>query len=112
MIASLLRRWALIGALAGFCLIVAVVIAMFSGPTPPGGSGERLMGLSLLLTRIGVPSSLVVMWIADRISEQSPAFWLVYPLLFLSILTNWAMAGAIIGLAVGIWRRSHLVTGS
>jgi len=104
---SPVKKAALIGVCVGFALVGLVVVIAFTGPTPPGGSGERLMGLSLLLTRVGFPTSLLVVALADALGSASTLFPVVYVLLLIAILLTWGVLGAAAGWLLGVWQRSR-----
>lgn len=90
-------RNGLLGAAAAVIVIGIVVVISFSGPTPLGGEGDRLMALSIRLTELGAPFGLLVVELADFIGAESQGFALVYLLLLVSILIEWALAGIVIG---------------
>jgi hypothetical protein len=68
-----------------------------------------MMGLSLTLNRIGVPSTLVVIALAEALGSDSPFFPIVYLLLLLAILFNWAVFGMVGGLVFAAWRRTRAI---
>jgi hypothetical protein len=103
---TLLKRGAQIGAGAGILAVVIVIALAFLSPEPPGGSGERLMGLSLLLTRIGQPLTLGVAALAYTIGTKSALFSLVYVLVLAAVLFEWALGGMIIAWFVGLAQQS------
>jgi hypothetical protein len=90
-------RHALWGIVAALVAIIVAVVISFVGETPAGGEGDRLMSLSIRLTELGAPLSLLVVKLADAIGAKSATFPAVYLLLLASILIEWAMAGVIVG---------------
>lgn len=60
------------------------------------------MGFSLLVARLGSPLSLLVLAGADAIDSESLFFILTYPLLFLVVILEWSLLGALAGWAVGM----------
>ena len=94
---SMLRRSALLGMAAGLVAIVVVILVAMFGPAAAGGSGESLMGASILLTQIGAPLSLAVVQFADAVGAHSPLFPLTYVFLFVTILIEWSAAGLFAG---------------
>ena len=101
-----LRRSALFGAVAGLLAIILMTVIAMVGPPPPGGPGERLMGASILITRIGAPLSLAVARFADAVGSDSPLFALTYVLLLAAILFEWAIGGLVVGWLISRWRRT------
>lgn len=85
---------------------MAVIALAFLSAEPPGGAGERLMGLSLLLTRIGQPLTLGMARLADTIGTRSPLFPLVYVFVIAAILVEWALSGIIIAWLFALWCQS------
>jgi len=85
---------------------VAVIALAFLSPELRSGAGERLMGLSLLLTRIGQPLTLGVARLAEAIGTRSPLFPLVYVFVIAAMLVEWALSGTIIARLFDLWRRS------
>lgn len=101
-----LRRSALFGSIAGLLAIILTIVIAMIGPPPAGGSGERLMGASILITRIGAPLSLAVALFADAVGSDSPLFPLTYVLLLAAILFEWAVGGLLVGWVISRWRRT------
>jgi hypothetical protein len=103
------KRGMLLGVATGVLLIVIVLVIAFTGEDPPGGTGERVMGMSILLTRVGGPLSYALVEGIDRFDRQSWLLDLALPLTLLTIVVNWALIGGAIGWAAS--RIAHTLGG-
>lgn len=95
-------RW---GAAVGSLLIVGAVAFAFTGPEPAGGGGERIMGVSILLTRAGFPLTYALLEFIDAFGVTSWVLAAALPLTLACVLVNWAVIGGSLGWVVGAVRR-------
>lgn len=91
------RRGILLGIAAGVMLVVAVMVIAFTGDDPPGGTGERVMGMSILLTRVGGPLSYALVEAIDRFDSQVWLLDFALPLAILTVVVNAGLIGGGIG---------------
>jgi hypothetical protein len=100
-------KGARIGGLLGFLMLVSVFVWM--ARSPDGVEGEPLgvlferMGTPLFMIVAGVVNALVAILNRIDISTQWTQ-WVMFPLLYLSVIGNWAILGFLIGWLLGFVR--------
>lgn len=93
------RRGMLWGAAIGVALITVAVATAFGSEEPPGGPGERYMGMSILLTQVGMPLSYALIGLIDAFGSESWLLSLALPLALFTVVVNWAIVGGASGWA-------------
>lgn len=82
---------------ASVVALVCVAAYVFSGPDPAGSDGERLMALSIWITKLGSPLSDLVLMLPHYVGQGSSLFAAIYLLLLLSVFVEWAAAAVVLG---------------
>ena len=99
------RLGAWFGVVAAIALLVVTVSVQLLGPTPPGGPGERWMGVWIAVTRVGVPITYLIAQSIDRFGSNAAAPLAAILLLPLAMVAQWALVGALVGRWVGTLRK-------